>query len=805
MKKLFLGFAACAMLCACTSDDLVSLGESAGSVFDGDMVYMTVNIKDVGSSTRATSGGYKNGSASEYAINSANFYFYDSNGELIASGDAVSESGQTGEDGTNVEYESETVVAVSGLTEYPDYMVTVINAPEGFRPGNSLTELAAVLTDADGIQASGTDFVMSTSSYEDSGDDRTGYLSFVTKVDESYFREEPVRLESDYSEDNPAVDVFVERLAAKVVVGLDEEITDGDGGTLEKTTIGGYPAYNVPVGTVIGLDEDSKVEIALLGWKLNGTSRESYIMKNISDGWTENDLWTGWNSAGEYRSFWGMSPNYGQADGGPGELYYPESAVKDSTVSYIGNTDADEADESARLNKYLKYSSLKNPISFNNAEYCAENTNTTSVLDDESSTGITSALVLAQAYVDEEPVDLVSWHGSLYTVDKFLDKIAADASEHIIEPIAKDVVLGFEDISYIATAMKNYGISSLENLIPCLAENKMYVSTNGGNPDQCFDPSEYKYMHEFDGSYLSLVNHGDGNVGVRLNALTADGYYTSITGRKYVYMATVPYTSGITGETVTLADIYEKEGNYTLSGSTLKFVGEDDANVLYSGENTLLRTSDGVLVNDQDARILTPLYFHLDKTKLEAAGLYELCEYVADLKSNLGSILGALLPNTNPMIKDANGDMWLYFYGSDTNYTAMAISGYWNGERLTDESGNKLNFRMRDYACYAIERYCQEINDYFVTHHMEPNYYKNGLMYYASPIQHLNQSDEFAEGNYGVVRNHWYDMSISSISQIGKGIADEDEVIVPQKEILYYLGADVNILSWKTVSQKMTF
>lgn len=89
--------------------------------------------------------------------------------------------------------------------------------------------------------------------------------------------------------------------------------------------------------------------------------------------------------------------------------------------------------------------------------------------------------------------------------------------------------------------------------------------------------------------------------------------------------------------------------------------------------------------------------------------------------------------------------------------------------------------------------------------------YNGGLMYYNIPIEHLNNGDIAADGTvpeakYGVVRNHHYVVTIDKLEKIGKGIFDEDEIIVPGKDPdndTYYVGAKINILSWKIVSQNV--
>lgn len=90
--------------------------------------------------------------------------------------------------------------------------------------------------------------------------------------------------------------------------------------------------------------------------------------------------------------------------------------------------------------------------------------------------------------------------------------------------------------------------------------------------------------------------------------------------------------------------------------------------------------------------------------------------------------------------------------------------------------------------------------------------YASGNMYYNIPIEHLNESnktdgkyDEIKEANYGVVRNHHYVVTINKLEKIGKGIFDPDEAIVPgdDDKDAYYVGANINILSWRIVNQSV--
>lgn len=79
--------------------------------------------------------------------------------------------------------------------------------------------------------------------------------------------------------------------------------------------------------------------------------------------------------------------------------------------------------------------------------------------------------------------------------------------------------------------------------------------------------------------------------------------------------------------------------------------------------------------------------------------------------------------------------------------------------------------------------------------------YKNGQTYYYTDIKHLGAPGSTAE--YGVVRNHVYNVKITGIAGYGTPVYDPDmDFIVPEKpldEVVTYVAAQINILSWRMV------
>lgn len=78
--------------------------------------------------------------------------------------------------------------------------------------------------------------------------------------------------------------------------------------------------------------------------------------------------------------------------------------------------------------------------------------------------------------------------------------------------------------------------------------------------------------------------------------------------------------------------------------------------------------------------------------------------------------------------------------------------------------------------------------------------HNGGRTYYYTPIKHLGKKGSIAE--YGIVRNHSYQISLGSIKGFGTPVYDPDKEIDPvvPSDDLTYLAAKINVLSWRVVS-----
>ena len=96
-----------------------------------------------------------------------------------------------------------------------------------------------------------------------------------------------------------------------------------------------------------------------------------------------------------------------------------------------------------------------------------------------------------------------------------------------------------------------------------------------------------------------------------------------------------------------------------------------------------------------------------------------------------------------------------------------------------------------------------QINTYLIEHIPAAIVYKYGQTYYYVDIKHLGTSGKDAE--YGIVRNHIYDIEIQSIKGYGTPVfIPGGNIVVPETPIEeegVYVAAKINVLSWRVVKQ----
>jgi hypothetical protein len=391
---------------SCSNDDLIDDDIQSNQK---EQSYINVNIYDVGVTlTRATaSDGFAYGSAEERKVTDAKFFFFDSNdhllteSELWGDGTQMKDSANSASPAGTVEAFGEAIVPLHDVNpgNKPTKMVTVLNPPADLTTVSSLEDLMAKL--APDCRTSANTFTMTNSSYKQEG--KTDYC--VTELAENNFfaTEEKARAASDANR----INVYVERLAAKVEVTVDASNTqvwtkgDDDG------------IYKLGDFTITGLGEDGKtypVYVKFLNWGLNATTQKSYLMKHIDTSWASvypsSDHGFTWNDAANFRSYWCKSYNYGLSSAN-----YPDHYISGDVCEL----------------KYISANQITGTLGLNNGSsttnssylYCNENTNTPDILAKAYQSTATCVLVKARlTNKDGSNIydgKLVKYNGKLYT------------------------------------------------------------------------------------------------------------------------------------------------------------------------------------------------------------------------------------------------------------------------------------------------------------------------------------------------------------------------------------------------------
>lgn len=315
ISKILLG-AAALTLGACSGDEPTPNPDPVGP--DGkSTMYIDVNITSNAMGTRGSDGGWKFGNVDEHAVKNAYFYFFDKDGRFVTQA-TVWDGGNAGtNDGENVEYFGNNTLILRGLNKesLPKYLITVLNKPTDFQPGNTMQSTADKLLDIS-YESEGKDvFVMSTSSFGANQTAITDGLYDVTypyanKLKDNYFR-----TDNGSVDENNRVNIYVERLAVKYSITLP---ADGENQVANDV-------FKIPV-TIAGeindqIETDASghtvLYVKLLGYGVTGLEKKSKLSKDIlgfqltgqSAGTTP---WAKWCDCDNYRSYWGKSISYGK-------------------------------------------------------------------------------------------------------------------------------------------------------------------------------------------------------------------------------------------------------------------------------------------------------------------------------------------------------------------------------------------------------------------------------------------------------------------------------------------------------------
>lgn len=324
IPKLFPFACVALMMTACASDkEEIGSGTKPGS----DPQYLAVNIVNVGATPTTRAAGYENGTAEESAIKKVRFYFFNGDGSpyliknpgmgVEGGGDKNWLEASPADDTTSgtpsqIEKITQTVLVINGVqSAAPAAIVAVVNPGTveattlQNEKGGDVMRLSELRYSAVGSQfykkdAKGkvSDFVMSNSVYVNAGEDVCASLvaGHVTTSAETA-KAKPV-------------DIYVERVVAKVTADVDNEAFEYGNGT-------NWEANKYGTKNPVGKSGDYDVYAVIEGWGLANENGKAEVEKQVNKTWADGTLgFTPWTTSDFHRCFWEKSVGFDAGAGG---------------------------------------------------------------------------------------------------------------------------------------------------------------------------------------------------------------------------------------------------------------------------------------------------------------------------------------------------------------------------------------------------------------------------------------------------------------------------------------------------------
>lgn len=386
IPKLFPFACVALMMTACASDkDEIGGGTKPGS----DPQYLAVNIVNVGATPTTRTTDYENGTAEESAIKKVRFYFFNGDGSpyLIKNPGVAGVEGGGEKNWLEASPADDTTSSKPSQTEKITQTVLVINGIQSAAPAAIVAVVNPETVDAATLKNGGTmrlselrysavgsqfykkdatgvsDFVMSNSVYVNAGEDVCASLvaGHVTTSAET-------------AKTKP-VDLYVERVVAKVTADVDNSAFElGDGTKWETTKYG--------TKTAVGKSGDYDVYAVIEGWGLADENSKAEVEKQVDKTWTNGTLgFTPWTTADYHRCFWETSVAFDAGAGGnqPVNPTFNQLKAKMQDVLYtLPNTPGSKVTDLKNndLTKFAVAATLKYKDAsgnWHNAEICRYN------------------------------------------------------------------------------------------------------------------------------------------------------------------------------------------------------------------------------------------------------------------------------------------------------------------------------------------------------------------------------------------------------------------------------------------------
>lgn len=445
------------MFSACSSEDT----ENGWGNNNVDVSYLSVNIQNVGEAmSRAEGeekGTYEDGTEAESKISDVRFYFFNADGspyllkkELATDPDhnwmtPTEDINGTGKDPDHtIEQISQKVLVINGENKVaPHSVVAVINS-------NSLTEntlgkgalsLSQLREKQDTkFYKEGADFVMSNSIYEKDNNEE-----YAVPVSGHVYT-------SSKDAENDPIEIYVERVAAKVTTTLNTALTNWEEGTADTWGKGKW-AYKLSEK----LNDKYDVYAVVDGWSVADANGRANVEKAaLSSTWTNALLGINpWTTGDYHRCFW------------------------ETSVPFTNG------------NKVVNQSFEAIKASFGNSVYTLPNTpGATTDFDDKMENSLTKVIVAAHLYYNDngnyKKAEICKYKGIQYLGAKNVLKVVANEIKNTYcKKVGDEFVSITEDDLAFATSVPTGSTTQLMDyeVIPQINSKKTIdLYDNNHNP-----------------------------------------------------------------------------------------------------------------------------------------------------------------------------------------------------------------------------------------------------------------------------------------------------------------------------------
>lgn len=261
----------------------------------------------------------------------------------------------------------------------------------------------------------------------------------------------------------------------------------------------------------------------------------------------------------------------------------------------------------------------------------------------------------------------------------------------------------------------------------------------------------------------------------------------------------VPFTQGAQGGAnhpvnpkfedikLSLSDEFSTTPVYTLPNTPDKVVTNPKTSVntltkLIVAAKLVYQDDNGNYKNAQVCQYRGLTYLGEDAVKKQIAGSFT--QYFKKASDASGATIYKSIEASDIAFKTAPGSSEV------KNYEVVATLASTVGD-LYVKNGDAWTIASKDDVNAALAKETAQVRS------------TDGATYYYTPIKHLGEAGKL--GEYGIVRNHSYQVTIQNIKGLGTPVYDpkkEIDPMIPSDENTY-LAASIKVLSWRVVSSKV--